>query len=68
MCSKKIDGLPKLLKPKDIQNHLGIGRTKVYELFKSDGFECFQIGNQYYIEEAEYLKWLNRIKGCKYNL
>lgn len=60
--------LPKLLKPKDIQKHLGIGKTKVYELFQSDGFASFQIGNQYYIEETEYIKWLHRLKGGKYNL
>lgn len=58
----KLD-LPLMLKPTDIQNHLGISKNKTYNLIQLKGFPKIQIGNQYFIPYEEYLKWLKKNIG-----
>lgn len=48
-----------ILKVTDIQKHLGIGKTKAYELVKLKGFPKIKIGHRYYIPEDAYEKWLH---------
>lgn len=55
--------LPIILKPTDIQNHLGISKNKTYNLIQLKGFPKIQIGNQYFIPYEEYLKWLKKNIG-----
>lgn len=59
---EKLD-LPLILKPIDIQNHLGISKNKTYDLIQLKGFPKIQIGNQYFIPYEEYLKWLKKNTG-----
>ena len=48
--------MDKILKVKDIQNHLGISKTRAYEIIK--------IGHRYYVLESEYEEWLkNNLKN-----
>lgn len=50
----------KMLTAKDIQELLGCGRNKVYQIINSGTIPKIQIGKQYYIPESEYNKWVNR--------
>ncbi len=50
--------MEKILRPKDIQKHLGISKTRTYELIKMRGFPKIQIGHRYYIPENAYKKWI----------
>lgn len=50
--------MDKILKVKDIQNHLGISKNRAYALVKMKSFPKIQIGHQYYIPEEAYSKWI----------
>lgn len=49
----------RILKISDIQNHLGISKTRAYELVKTKSFPKIQIGHRYYIPESKYIEWLH---------
>lgn len=51
--------LDKMLKVKDIQEHLGISKNKVYALIRTKGFPKIKIGRNYYLPEEQYKKWVN---------
>lgn len=53
-----LDGLETYLTTKDIQKHLGIGRTKTYELVNSSDFPKIRILGSIRIPKKEYIKWL----------
>lgn len=52
--------MDKILKVKDIQNHLGISKTRAYELIRLKTFPKIKIGHRYYIPENEYEEWLKK--------
>lgn len=52
--------MDKILKVKDIQDHLGISKTRAYELIRLKTFPKVKIGHRYYIPENEYEEWLKR--------
>ena len=54
-----------LLKVKDLQDQLGLGRDTAYALMRSKGFPSIQIGNRYYISEEALTRWLERQEGKK---
>lgn len=58
----KLDGLETYLTSKDIQKHLGIGRTKTYELINSNGFPKVKILGSIRIPKKDYVKWLENQK------
>ena len=45
---------------KDIQNILGCGRDKAYELVRSSTFPKTRIGKTLYIDKDEFEKWRKR--------
>ena len=47
----------KLLTIKDVQEHLQLGRNRVYQLIKLNLFPKIKIGNTYRIPKREYLEW-----------
>lgn len=51
-----MDDMERLLTIKDIQEHLQIGRNRVYQLIKIDSFPKIKIGNTYRIPKQKYLK------------
>lgn len=53
----------RLLTVKDIQNRIGCGRSKVYEVVNSNGFPKIKIGKQFYVPEDEFNKWVSRHIG-----
>lgn len=53
-----LDGLETYLTIKDIQKHLGICRTKTYELVNSNGFPKIKILGSIRIPKKDYEKWL----------
>lgn len=57
--------LPLVLTPADVAALLGISRNKSYEVFHSEGFPKFQIGNHYRIHRDKFLTWLDAIEGTK---
>ena len=62
MCEKE-KTLQTYLTPKDIQDHLQIGRDKVYALCALKGFPAIKIGSSYRIDPAKYNKWLEKQIG-----
>ena len=48
----------KILKINDVQKHLGISKTRAYNLVKLKSFPKIQIGHRYYIPESAYKKWV----------
>lgn len=45
---------------KDIQVLLSLGKTKAYELMRSDGFPSFKLNNRLYITKQNFEKWLEK--------
>lgn len=52
--------MEKMLSVKEVQELIGCGRNKVYEIIGSRTMRCIKIGKQYYIPESEYTKWVNK--------
>lgn len=50
----------RMLKPKDIQEHLGIGKNKCYQLISLKSFPKIRVGNTYIIPEDKYLEWIDK--------
>ncbi|WP_328210022.1 helix-turn-helix domain-containing protein [Brevibacillus porteri] len=53
-----LDAYPDALKPKDIQNILGLGPVKTYELLNSGEFHVVRVGRSYMISKRVFLNWL----------
>ena len=49
-----------LLKTKELQDVLKIGRDKAYSLMHAKSFPSIKIGGQYYVSEDELQKWLKQ--------
>mgnify|MGYP004675170777 CR=1 FL=1 len=58
----------KILRISDVQKHLGISKTRAYELVKLRSFPKIQIGHRYYIPESAYMKWLEDFTKRKITL
>jgi excisionase family DNA binding protein len=54
---KTIDDLPTVLEPLDIQNFLGISKTKAYELVASKQFHVVKIGRLFKVPKESFVKW-----------
>ena len=54
------NGFDEMLTPKDIQNHLKLGKNKTYELINISSFPKIRIGNTFRIPKKKYLEWLNK--------
>lgn len=54
----------KLMSIKDVQEYLGIGRDKVYGLFRLDDFPAIKINKKAIIYKSDLVDWLkaNRTK------
>jgi predicted DNA-binding transcriptional regulator AlpA len=52
----------------DLQDILGIGQTKAYELMKNPAFPSCKIGKTYHIYSVELQKWLASLKGREFLL
>ncbi len=50
----------------DIQHFLSIGKTRAYELMRSDGFPSFKLNNRIYITKANFEKWLDKYTNKTY--
>ena len=50
----------KMIKVKDIQNHLGISKTRAYELVNMKTFPKIRIGHRFYIPENKYHEWIEK--------
>ena len=44
----------------DIQKILSLGKTRAYELMRSDGFPSFKLNNRLYVTKQNLEKWLDR--------
>ena len=51
------------LTPKDIQEHLQIGRDKAYALCALKGFPAIKIGSSYRVDPIKYNDWLDKQSG-----
>ena len=45
-------------KVEDIQHILSLGKTRTYELMRSDGFPSFKLNNRLYVTKSNFEKWL----------
>ena len=57
------DNMEQFLTIKDVQNHLQLGRNRVYQLIKIDSFPKIKIGNTYRIPKQKYLEWVENNIG-----
>lgn len=44
----------------DIQNILSLGKTRTYELMRSDGFPSFRLNSRLYVTKENFEKWLSK--------
>lgn len=44
----------------DIQKIMSLGKTRAYELMRSDGFPSFKLNNRLYVTKQNLEKWLDR--------
>lgn len=51
----------------DIQNILSLGRTKAYELMRSDGFPSVKLNNRLYVSKENFEKWFNKQTNKTYS-
>lgn len=58
-----MDDMEKLLTIKDVQEHLQLGRNRVYQLIKIESFPKIKIENTYRIPKREYLEWVQNNIG-----
>lgn len=63
-----MDGMETYLTPKDIMEHLQLGKDKVYSLCSLKGFPAIKIGSTYRIDRTKYKKWLEEHEGMKISL
>ena len=54
--------------PKEIMEHLQIGKDKVYSLCALKGFPAIKFCSTYKIDKAKYKKWLEEHEGMKITL
>jgi excisionase family DNA binding protein len=55
--NKTIEDLPSILQPSDIQNFLGISKTKTYELVSSKQFHVVKIGRLFKVPKESFVRW-----------
>ncbi len=58
MTYKSIEDIPILLSIEELQDILGIGRTKAYELLRSGQIRSIHIGRQLRISKPDLLEFL----------
>ena len=58
--------IERLLSPKDVKEHLNIGKDYVYNLIKTDGFPSIKIGKRYFIPEDAFNKWIENYTFAEY--
>lgn len=44
----------------DIQHILSIGKTRAYELMRSDGFPSFKLNNRIYVTKLNFERWVEK--------
>ncbi len=57
-----------LLRTKDLQKSLNIGRDKAYGLMHASGFPSIKIGGTYYVSQDELQKWLQKYTYKEFQL
>jgi hypothetical protein len=53
----------RLLTYKDLQTILHVGKSRAYELLKSDCFPTIKINNRYYVSQKHLEKWIDTYSG-----
>lgn len=46
------------LTPKETQQYLGLGATRIYQLCQTKGFPCFRINRKVLIDREELDRWI----------
>lgn len=44
----------------DIQHILSLGKTRAYELMRSDGFPSFKLNNRIYVTKLNFERWVEK--------
>lgn len=50
----------------EIADILKIGKTKAYQLMRTDGFPAIKLQRTYRVSEQDFMKWANDYKGKEY--
>ena len=50
----------KMLRPKDVQERLGVGKNRAYALIHQKGFPKITIGKSFYIPEDKFIEWIDK--------
>lgn len=56
----------RLLTAKDLQQILGCGKNRAYELMHTSGFPTIKIGGRMYVSPDGMNDWIERYSGRKY--
>ncbi len=57
---KSLHELPVTITVGDVAEVLGISRTGAYEMVKSEGFPCLQVGRRLLIPRDQFINWIER--------
>lgn len=58
------DQVPVVIDAKTLAIVMGISRSKAYELFRSKGFPCIEIGKRKIVPKDKLIEWLNKSAGA----
>ena len=50
---------PEIMTSDEVKEFLRIGRTKLQELYYTEGFPAYKIGRRWYVNKANLVEWLD---------
>lgn len=56
--------VPVVVDAKTLSKVMGISLSKSYELFRSKGFPCIEIGKRKIVPKDKLIEWLNKSAGA----
>ena len=56
--------VPVMIDAKTLSKVIGISLSKSYELFRSKGFPCIEIGKRKFVPKDKLIEWLNKSAGA----
>lgn len=56
----RMDSLPYVMTPADVQKVLSVSRNTAYEVFHSKDFPCFRVGKQLRVNRERFFKWMEQ--------
>ena len=58
--------MERVLTVSDVKKHFKIGNDKAYEMFNSNDFPSFKLGNSYRVLEKDLYEWIEQKKALEH--